>query len=365
MIFALFKFIKIAFTFHSLKVSKLTKETSNSVSIVFDIPAELKSNFTFSSGQFLTLKHFVNGKELRRSYSLCSMPRTGEIKIAIKKIPNGAFSNFAVDTLKEGDFIDVAAPAGKFTLQCKSNNQRNYVFVAVGSGITPIISMIKTILNDEPLSSVSLLYGNKSQADTIFWQELTDLSGLYSKRLTITHFFSNQDTGSEITNGRISVSKVKQIAGAWGDLKSVFGYYLCGPQNMIEDISYFLQKEEGVLASQIHFELFNTVVAEDNKNETATEVFDKSLVTVEIRGVNYSFEVKPGQNILAAALSSRVDMPYSCQGGVCGSCECKVLSGSVDLNQNMILSDDEIEDGQTLACQAIPKTKEIKLTFDF
>lgn len=351
--------------FHSLKVKKISKETSNAVSIVFDVPSELAGEFNFSSGQFLTLKHFVNGKELRRSYSLCSMPRSGELKIAVKKVTNGEFSSFVVDHLKEGEFVDVAAPSGKFTVQCKSNNQRKYVFVAVGSGITPIISMIKTILNDEPHSTVHLLYGNKSKAETIFGEEIDKLAEMYAKRFSQKYFFTNEDTGDSITNGRIDSKKIAAVKGEWGMPSEVFGYYLCGPQSMIEEISNYLLQSEGVQAGNIHFELFTSIVAENAVQETGNEIFEKSKVTATIRGVEYTFEVKPGQNILAAGLASRVDMPYSCQGGVCGSCECKVTEGRVELNQNMILSDDEVEDGQSLACQAIPKTNEVKLTFDF
>ena len=351
--------------FYPLKVNQINKETSNAVSIIFEVPSDLSGMFSFLSGQFLTLKHNINGKEVRRSYSLCSMPRSQEIKIAIKKIPDGVFSSFAVDTLKVGDFIDVAVPAGKFVVKCQSNHQRKYVFVAVGSGITPIISMIKTILNDEPLSTVHLLYGNKTKSETIFGEELDVLENKYAKRLSLKYFFTNEDTGSSITNGRINVDKITNVQSEWGDLKQVFGYYLCGPQTMVEEVNSYLQQKEGVPADNVHFELFTSVVAENTTLVSGDEIFEKSKVTATIRGVDYTFEVKPGQNVLAAALSARIEMPYSCQGGVCGSCECKVTEGRVELNQNMILSDDEVDSGQSLACQAVPKTKEVRLSFDF
>ena len=359
--------------FQSLKVSKIVKETENAVSILFELTESQKENFKFKAGQFLTLKADIGGQDVRRSYSLCSSPKSGEFKVAIKKIDGGLFSSYAVDVLREGDLIEVAAPAGKFTIEGDSANQKKYVFITAGSGITPSISMIKTILIEEPKSSLFLLYGNKTKSETIFFDQIEGLKEEYGSRLNVKYFLSRERGQDELTSGRISGDKIIQLENQWGGLQAVNGFYLCGPGELIEEGKKALL-DGGVANSDIHFELFtsstNTAsVAGDLKgNSTANqedEVFDTSKVTVAIDEVDYTFEVKAGKNILAAGLAAGIDIPYSCQGGVCGSCECTVTTGKVELTQNMILSDEEVEEGQALACQAIPKTAEVKMTFEY
>ncbi|MFT6715527.1 MAG: ring-1,2-phenylacetyl-CoA epoxidase subunit PaaE [Saprospiraceae bacterium] len=349
--------------FHSLKVSKLVKETESAVSILFELNESQKETFRFKAGQFLTLKHDIDGQEVRRSYSLCSSPKSGELKVAIKKIEGGLFSSFAVDVLKEGQELEVGIPAGKFTIDCESKNERKYVFVTAGSGITPSISMIKTILAEEPLSIVHLLYGNKTEAETIFFNEIENLKQSYGSRLNVKYFLSKENGANELTTGRISSDKISQVKSEWGGINAVHGFYICGPGDLIDEIKETLEKD-GVSKDKIHFELF-TSKTNSAKESIADESFEVSRVTVSIDEVDYTFEVKAGKEILAAGLAAGIDIPYSCQGGVCGSCECTVTKGKVELNQNMILSEEEVEEGQTLACQAVPKTAVVALSFEY
>jgi ring-1,2-phenylacetyl-CoA epoxidase subunit PaaE len=349
--------------FHSLKVSKIVKETESAVSILFDVPQSLKDTFSFKAGQFLTLKHEINGQDVRRSYSLCSSPNSGEVKVAIKKIQGGLFSSFAVDQLQEGDVLDVGVPAGKFTINFDSSMERKYVFITAGSGITPSISMIKTILVEEPLSTIHLLYGNKTNAETIFHDEIEGLKNSYGTRVGVRYFLSQENGENAITTGRISVDKINQVMSEWGPVAAIDGFYLCGPGELIEEAKSTLI-DSGVLEDRVHFELF-TSKSNTTHESDVDENFEVAKVTVGIDDVDYTFEVKAGKNILAAGLAAGIDIPYSCQGGVCGSCECTVTKGKVELTQNMILSEEEVEEGQALACQAIPKTAEVVLTFDY
>lgn len=349
--------------FYPIKISKINRETPSAVSILFAIEEDLKEKFLFKPGQFITVKKDIKGEDVRRSYSICSTPRSGELKVAVKKIEGGLFSTFAVDQLKEGDVIELAVPGGKFTVSCKGNNAKNYVFIAAGSGITPVMSMIKSILTEEPLSKVTLIYGNKSTKETIFYDELLALKNTYSGSFRLQFYFS-QETGVDVNNvGRINFEKVKSTVQSFTTLSDIDGVYLCGPQAMIMDVAENLKLAEPSLTEKIHYELFTSTAAVNVASEETD--FTEAKVTASIDGVDYTFLVKPGKYILASALAAGIDIPYSCQGGVCGSCECTVTEGKVDLQQNMVLSDDEVEEGQTLACQSTPKTAEIRLDFDF
>lgn len=351
--------------FESLKVEKIVKETPNAVSIQFEVNPAQQSFFKFKAGQFLTLKHDIDGQEVRRSYSLCSSPSSGELKVAIKKIDGGLFSSYAVDRLQEGEVIQVGAPAGKFTVECASDLQNKYVFITAGSGITPVMSMVKTILAEEPKSTVYLLYGNKTPEETIFLSELKTLEKTHSGRLNTKYFYSKSQGEDELTTGRISSEKITKLKEEWGDLSLIKGFYLCGPKALIDDARNTISSWGKAMADKIHFELFTTALSEQAAEVEENEEFDKAKVTVNVDEVDYTFEVKAGKEILAAGIAAGIDIPYSCQGGVCGSCECTVTEGKVEMKQNMILSEEEVEEGQALACQAVAKTSTVKLTFDY
>lgn len=362
--------------FHNLKVQKITRETASAVSVELEVPAHLTSAFEFKSGQFLTFKKDINGEEVRRCYSLCSTPKSGTFKVAIKKVQNGKFSSYAVDQLQEGEVIEVGVPAGKFLLNAKENVAATYFFIAGGSGVTPVLSMIKTALQDDDSSKVVFWYGNQSVSETIFLDEILELKQQYGERFSLNLCFSNgsaSDLSGKIEDGQVNVSEgfitkeaIDQAIG--GSSSLISSYYICGPTVMMNLAKEAITELDPQAQEKLNIEQFTSADADssaDQSSEVVEEDFDTALVTVNLDEVDYTFEVPAGQTILASGLKAGHDIPFSCQGGVCGSCECTVEEGKVELNQNMILSDEEIADGQTLACQAVPKTKKVKLMFEY
>lgn len=348
--------------FHKLTVKNIQKETSESVSIEFEVPSDLKDKFTFKPGQFLTLKKDIDGNDIRRSYSLCSAPNSGQHKVVVKQIPNGIFSTFANNTVKIGDQIEVGAPTGNFFLNSNDSNSKNYTLIAAGSGITPIISIIKTILTEETSSKVNLFYGNKAPELTIFKQELDNLISQYSNRLNI-HFIYSQTKGeSKFHTGRLEGRKLKKLFRKFAPASSTDEVFICGPQEMTTTIKDLLENKFDFNPTNIHFELFTsttTSVSKPTKSAKGT-----SKVKAIIDGENVEFQVKKSQTILEAGLAAGFDLPFSCQGGVCGVCQCKKGSGEVEMDNNIILSDDELASGVILACQSKVITEEIEISFE-
>ena len=344
-------------TFHKLAIKNYIQETANAVSLVFDIPENLKTNFSFKAGQYLTLKTMINGNEIRRAYSICSTPHSGDLKVAIKTVENGIFSTYATSKLKVGDMLEVHEPEGKFILEPSKSN--NYIGIAAGSGITPVLSMIKTVLEKEPSSSFTLLYGNKSSEDTMFKSELDELSGSYGSRFNLHYIFSRQREEGSLF-GRIDKGHtnyyIKNIYKNWS-FKTAF---LCGPEEMIKTVSNTLI-ENGYKESQILFELFTATVNE----ESVSEIKDGfSEVSVLLDDEEICFTMKQTDDILAAALRNNIDAPYSCQGGVCSSCLGKVTEGKAVMIKNSILTDQEVNEGFILTCQAHPTTPKISIDYD-
>ena len=344
-------------TFHKLSIKNYIQETTNAVSIIFDIPEHLKDNFSFKAGQYVTLKTTIEDKEIRRSYSICSSPNSGELKVAIKRVENGVFSTYAITHLKTGDVIEVHEPEGKFILEPSRSN--NYLGIAAGSGITPVLSMIKTVLQEEPSSSFTLIYGNKSSVETMFKTELDALSIAYDKRFNLQYVFSRQNEEGSLF-GRIDKGLtnyfIKNIYKNWS-FKSAF---LCGPEEMIQTVSTTL-KENHFKETQILFELFTASINE----ESSSEIKDgQTEVTVLLDDEELFFTMNQKDDILAAALRNDVDTPYSCQGGVCSSCLGKVTQGTAVMFKNSILTDDEVNEGFILTCQAHPTSSKISIDFD-
>lgn len=344
-------------TFHKLSIKNYIQETANAVSIIFDIPEHLKDNFSFKAGQYVTLKTTIEDKEIRRSYSICSSPNSGELKVAIKRVENGVFSTYAITHLKTGDIIEVHEPEGKFILEPSRSN--NYLGIAAGSGITPVLSMIKTVLQEEPSSSFTLIYGNKSSVETMFKTELDALSIAYDKRFNLQYVFSRQNEEGSLF-GRIDKGLtnyfIKNIYKNWS-FKTAF---LCGPEEMIQTVSTTL-KENHFKETQILFELFTASINE----ESSSEIKDgQTEVTVLLDDEELFFTMDQKDDILAAALRNDVDAPYSCQGGVCSSCLGKVTQGTAVMFKNSILTDDEVNEGFILICQAHPTSSKISIDFD-
>lgn len=344
-------------TFHKLSIKNRIQETADAVSLVFEVPENLKTNFSFKAGQYITLKATINGSEIRRAYSICSAPESGELKVAIKTVDNGIFSTYATSQLKVGDVLEVHEPEGKFVLEPTRSN--NYLGMAAGSGITPVLSIIKAVLQQEPSSSFTLIYGNKSSEETMFKAELDALSITYDSRFNLHYVFSRQNEEGSLF-GRIDKGHtnyfIKNIYKNWS-FKTVF---LCGPEEMIKTVSKTL-KENRYEESQILFELFTASVNEESNSQIKE---GQTEVTVLLDDEEFTFTMKQTDDILAAALRNDVDAPYSCQGGVCSSCLAKVNEGKAVMAKNNILTDDEVDDGFILTCQAHPITSKISIDYD-
>lgn len=348
--------------FESLKIKNIKKETSNSVSIEFIIPSENTNDYSFKAGQFLTLKANINGEDVRRSYSICSSPKSGELKVVVKQIPNGIFSTYANSQLKAGDILEVAKPSGTFFLETKSENKKKYVLIAAGSGITPIISILKTILLEEPSSSIDLFYGNKTQNQTIFKNELENLNSIYEGRLKLNFIYSEEKGESRFHTGRIEGRKIKKIFKKHSPIVNVNEVFICGPQQMTENVKDLLINKFNFPKNKINFELFTASAPTESEKKV---ISGKSIVIATIEGEDIEFPINKNEYILEAGLRSGNDIPFSCQGGVCGACKCIIISGNTEMDMNLALSDEEVDSGYALACQAKCNSDEVKVSFDF
>jgi ring-1,2-phenylacetyl-CoA epoxidase subunit PaaE len=346
-------------SFYKLSIKEIIKETADAVSILFNVPDELKSYYQFVAGQYVNLKITLDGQEIRRAYSICSSPKSGELRITVKAVKNGFFSKFANEKLAVGNVIEVGTPEGKFTFEPKVERQKNYAAFVAGSGITPVFSILKTVLEEEPNSTFVLVYGNKSENETIFHNQLHDLQLQYVGRLFVQYVYS-QSTADNALFGRIDKSTVNFILKNKHAEMNFSKFYLCGPEEMINLVSDTL-KENNISDSDIKFELFS---ASSNENESAGSLEGHTKISILVDDEETSFEMSQKQTILEAALKQGLDVPYSCQGGICSSCICKITEGAVELKKNQILTDGEIAEGLTLACQAYPTTASIKINFD-
>ena len=345
--------------FYKLTVQKIVKETSNAVSIAFEIPEGLNEEFQYKAGQYITIKKEVAGEEVRRAYSLCSMPNSNEFKVAVKAVDNGTFSVFATTILKEGDVLEVSKPEGKFVLETSKNTSNNYFGIAAGSGITPIMAMIKEVLNNEPKSTFTLLYGNKTESETIFKSEIDALIEEFPSTFKVQYVLSREDQEQALF-GRIDTANLNFV------LKNKFKelqfneVFICGPEEMINTSKETLIKY-GLDEEIINFELF-TVSSATTENQ---EVFEGECeITVIVDEEEETFKMDSKTTVLTAALKEGLDAPYSCQGGVCSSCLAKVTEGKAVMDKNSILSKEEIEEGLILTCQAHPITQKIVVDFD-
>ncbi|MCK7589547.1 ferredoxin--NADP reductase [Subsaxibacter sp. CAU 1640] len=346
--------------FHKLTINDITKETDACVTISFQVPSDLKTTFEFKAGQYITLKSTVNGKELRRDYSICSSPKSGILKVAVKAVVDGTFSQFANSQLQIGDVMEVSAPNGRFVFEPNSTISRTVAAFAAGSGITPVMSILKTVLEQEPNSNFVLVYGNKSPKDTIFLSELLQLQSQYQGRLKI-HFVYSQSQEDKALFGRIEKSTVNFILkNDYRDTK-FDRFYLCGPEPMIHLVKDVLL-DYGIEESQILFELFT--VATPTAPIDNDLIDGKTKVTILLDDEETTFVMDQKKSVLDAALAENLDAPYSCQGGICSSCLARLTEGEVTMRQNNILTDGELEEGLILTCQAHPTTPTIRVDYD-
>ncbi|MGB3590236.1 MAG: ferredoxin--NADP reductase [Nonlabens sp.] len=344
-------------TFHELQINQVTKITPLAVEILFEIPEHLKSDFQYVSGQYLTLEASIDGKDVRRAYSLSSAPGEAHLSVVVKSVENGVFSNYAIK-LKAGDLLKVAPPAGMFIHEAVPDNP-TYLGIAAGSGITPIISIIKTALSQESNSTFALIYGNQSVSQTIYHEQLNDLKDLYGERFILRFSFSREERDAALF-GRVIKSNLNYF------LKQDCGHldfataYLCGPESMIDMARENLASKQIVPENQIKFELFTTT---ENEMEI-TEDGHLSEVEVILDDEKSSFTMKRDENMLDAMLRNDIDAPYSCQGGICSSCICLIQEGNTQMAKNAILTDNEVRQGYSLACQAYPKSARVVVNFD-
>ncbi len=344
--------------FYKLSVKEVKKETQDAVSIVFEIPKDLKNTFLFTAGQYITLEKEIEGKRVRRAYSICSSPKSGELRVAVKSVAKGLFSVYANTKLKAGDIIDVAAPEGKFILEPNSNHQKKHIAFAAGSGITPVISMVKSVLESEPQSKFILVYGNKSSEDTIFKKEIDNLSQNFEQFKV--HYVFSQKISDKALFGRIDRETYSEIVKHRYHNDKFDNYFLCGPEQMIDSLKEAIQKS-GIPEKAIKFELFNTT---SHKKEINEDLSGNTKITVVLDDEETSFEMRKDEIILDAALAKGLDAPYSCQGGICSSCMAKVIEGEAVMDKNTILDADEVEEGLILTCQAHPVTPILKIDYD-
>lgn len=341
--------------FHPLAVSEINKETYNSVTVSFSIPENIKSLFVFKAGQYITIKHISDGQELRRAYSICSSPKSGELKVGVKKVADGVFSEYANTKLKAGDILEVMPPTGKFILE---PDLKHYVAFAAGSGITPILSLIKSTLEERSQSSFLLIYGNQSKEEAMFYDEIVQLQDEFPERFNVEFVFSRKKEGDS-QFGRIGRSLVNFYLKNKYRETPFEAFYLCGPEAMIDEVSATL-KHNGINSKQIHHELFSTA----EKGLLVEKHDGNTSITVVLDDDEEIFEMPQTKSILEAALDEGLDPPYSCQGGICSTCIARLKEGKAEMRKNQILTEAEIADGLILTCQAHPTTPKIVVDYD-
>jgi len=346
-------------SFYKLHIKEVKRETPSAISVAFTIPSELQSAYKFIAGQYINLKLTLDGKEIRRAYSICSSPNSGELRIAIKSVKNGHFSKFANENLKSGDILEVAQPEGKFTFEPSADRQKNYAAFVAGSGITPVMSILQSVLENEPNSSFVLVYGNKTAEETIFHNQLHELQLKYVGRFFVHYVYSQTKVENELF-GRIDKSNINFVLNNKHKEKEFDKFYLCGPEEMI-NLATTVLKEHNVADKNIKFELFTTSSTE---NTEASSHEGHTKITVLVDDEETTFDMSQKQTLLEAALKQGIDAPYSCQGGICSSCLARISKGTAEMKKNSILTDKEVASGLILTCQAHPTSSEIFVDFD-
>ncbi len=351
--------------FHKLKVKEVRRETPECVSIAFEIPDDLAQTFAFVQGQYITIRKYFMGEEIRRSYSLCTSPLDNDFRVAVKQMYDGKFSSFANKELKAGEVLDVMPPLGNFFTPIEEAKSKNYLGFAAGSGITPIMSLLKTVLAKEPLSSFTLFYGNKNTESVVFMEELEALKNRYMGRLSLYYIMSREAIGSDLFKGHITGAKCREFAKNLFNPSETDAVFICGPEDMLIDLKETLA-DIGVPSKNIHFELFNTSGIAKKKHDEEVVLKDVlSQVTIIADGDEFKFNLQTTDvNILDAALKNGANLPFACKGGVCCTCRAKLMEGKVDMEVNYSLEPDEVEAGFILTCQSHPLTDKVVISFD-
>lgn len=348
-------------TFHPLRVAAIDELTDDAVALTFEVPPELAEEFRFAPGQHLSIR---GGDDVRRSYSICTPPSSGVLRIGVKRLPGGAFSEGVVSRLVVGDTLEVMTPAGRFTSEIDQTARRTYVAIAAGSGITPVLSILAALLEGEPGSQAMLVYANRTHRSVMFLEEVHDLKDRYPARFQVVHVLSRETQEVELLSGRLDGPRLTRILQALMPPEDVDGWFLCGPQQLLVELRAALT-DLGVRSSRVHAELFHA----DPVPRAPVEALDvpdgAARVTVRLDGRSSSLDLRPdGVPVLEAALGVRADLPFACQGGVCGTCRARLVSGTVAMDANYALEPDEIERGYVLTCQSHPTSAEVVLDYD-
>jgi ring-1,2-phenylacetyl-CoA epoxidase subunit PaaE len=352
--------------FHPLTVKSVRPDTDEAVIVSFDVPEDLSDAFRFTQGQHLTLRNSVAGSDERRSYSICSGIADGELRVGIRKVPGGRFSSWIHESLKAGDTIQVMAPEGRFFVPLAPDAERHYLGIAGGSGITPILSIMKTVLAAEPGSRFTLIYGNRKLRSTMFLEELEDLKNRYLSRLTLHLVFSQESTDLPLYGGRIGREKIGEFLGTLVDPTSIDHAFVCGPHGVNDEAEAALLAA-GVPAERIHIERFGIPDAAGVKAVQPVREGDAAdaQVTIIRDGVQSVIDFHAHQgNVLDAAAAAGLEVPFSCKSGVCCTCRAKLLEGEVRMERNFALEKHEVAAGFVLTCQSHPLTERIVLSFD-
>ena len=352
--------------FHPLRVSEVRRETAECVSIALEVPAALRDAFHFTQGQYLNLRAMLGGEEVRRSYSICSGTDDGELRVAVKAVPGGTFSTYANRELQPGATLEAMPPEGRFFTPLDSFHRKHYVAFAAGSGITPVLSLIKTTLAREPLSRFSLVYGNRNIDAVIFSEQLEDLKDQYLARLALFRVFSRDPQPVELFNGRVDAAKVRELLGTLLPPASIDEAFVCGPDTMPDEVATALEAC-GVARHHIHLERFGAPAprASVAPAPRSPAVAGASEVTVIADGKQLRLELpEAGPSVLDAALRAGADLPYACKAGVCCTCRAMLVEGEVRMDANYTLSDEELQQGFRLTCQSHPVTPRVVLDYD-
>ncbi len=348
--------------FHTVTVAAIEPLTDDAVAVSFEIPSQIARAFDHTPGQHLIVRATIDGEDVRRSYSICSVPGATRPTVGIKHLPGGVFSTFVHERLKVGDVVEVTQPTGDFTLTPKSSNQNHYVAIAAGSGITPVLSMIRSVLASEPSSMFTLVYGNKDGGSVMFLDELDALKGRHPSRFVLLHVLSREFHEVELLEGRIDAEKLQRMLRTIIDPTAVAGWYLCGPRGMVDTATEVLTAN-GVPADTVHDELF--YAGEVTEATVAKDDVEGATVRFTLRGRTSTAKVAmDGAPILDHVLAIRPDGPFSCRSGACASCRARVTSGEVRMDKNWSLSKEEVAAGQILTCQAHPVSETVELTYD-
>ncbi|MFO1187917.1 MAG: 2Fe-2S iron-sulfur cluster-binding protein [Alphaproteobacteria bacterium] len=357
----------MADAFYPLTVTEVRRETPDAVSLRLDVPENLRAQFRFRAGQHLTIRRVMNGEEIRRNYSLCVAPREGEWRIAVKRIANGMFSSFANQELRAGDTLEAMPPHGSFTWDYAPAARRAYVAFAGGSGITPILSLAKTALAEEPRSTFTLLYGNRASRDVIFLEELAALKDRYMGRFRLFHFLEDEEEEIALFNGRFDRGKCDEILSALIDPAGIDAFFICGPGPMM-DAAQAALLARGVQSERIRIERFLTTPLTEAQLAAARALERKAaglVMSVTIGGKRAKVAFDPAKgSILDSVRAAGFPAPYACKGGVCATCRARVTEGKVEMKQNFGLTPKEVGEGFVLTCQAAPVTEGVALTYD-